>query len=78
MPVTAVYSEDGADIEAENMEDMEDTEEEEDPIPESYYYPIESNDVQGWPRQSWIWIQELFCTARTQRPNSIPPALRRS
>lgn len=49
-PVTAVYSEEGMDAEAENLEEMEDTDEEEDPIPESYYYPIESNNVQGWPQ----------------------------
>ncbi len=51
MPVTAVYSEESA----ENVEEIEDTgeetgEETEEPIPESYYYPIESNNVQGWPQ----------------------------
>lgn len=55
IPVT-VYSEDALDIEIENLEEIEDTgedteeEETEEPIPESYYYPIESNDVQGWPQ----------------------------
>lgn len=52
-PVTVIYSEE--DVEIENLEEMEytgeDTEEEtEEPIPESYYYPIESNEVQGWPQ----------------------------
>ena len=54
-PVTAVYSEENPDMEMENPEEMENTgeyteEETEETIPESYYYPIESNDVQGWPQ----------------------------
>ncbi len=35
-------------------EDDEDEEESEEPIPESYYYPIESNDIEGWPEGPMI------------------------
>lgn len=40
IPVTVTYSE-------ENGEEQEQTE---DPIPDSYYFPIESNQLQGWPQ----------------------------
>ena len=43
MPVTTIYSEEG------NEEEIVE-EETEPPIPESYYYPIESNEVEGWPQ----------------------------
>ena len=39
LPVTVIYSE-------ENVEELE----EEERIPDSYYYPIESNEIQGWPQ----------------------------
>lgn len=41
MPVTTIYSE-------ENQEEV--IEETEPPIPDSYYYTIESNEVEGWPQ----------------------------
>lgn len=41
LPYTAVYSEEaGEELEAE----------EEDPIPDSYYYEIESNNIKDWPQ----------------------------
>lgn len=40
IPFTVTYSE-------ENGEEQEQTE---DPIPDSYYFPIESNQIQGWPQ----------------------------
>lgn len=42
MPAAAIYAE-------EDVVDDE-VEQEEETIPESYYYPIESNNVQGWPQ----------------------------
>lgn len=55
VPATVIYSEENIDVVIENPEEIENTgedaeEETEEPIPESYYYPIESNDVQGWPQ----------------------------
>ena len=49
-PAAVIYSEEDADINIENPEEIEDLGEEEEPIPDSYYYPIESNEVQGWPQ----------------------------
>ncbi len=40
-----IFAEEEYDPEEEYLEEEEETE----PIPESYYYPIESNDTEGWP-----------------------------
>lgn len=42
IPVTTIYSEEVSEDEIQ--------EETEEPIPDSYYYPIESNEIEGWPQ----------------------------